>query len=104
MTLSLHKTITLCSIYIPPSYSLGRNELGQSISQLPYPFINVGDMNAQSSIWGNTQNNNKGNALENVIEHSGLYSLNNNTQICIHPATGSSSTIYISRSSPIVIS
>jgi hypothetical protein len=52
VTLSLHNTITLCSIYIPPSYPLGGNERDELISQLPSPFILIGDMNAHSTIWG----------------------------------------------------
>ena len=100
VTLSLHKTLTLCSIYIPPSYSLGGNELDQLISQLPSPFILTGDMNAHSTIWGNTQNNNKGNTLENFIEHNELCLWNDNTQTYIHPATGSTSAIDLSLCSP----
>jgi len=53
VTLSLHKTMTLCSIYIPPRYPLGGNELDQLISRLPSPFILFGDMNAHSTIWRN---------------------------------------------------
>ena len=70
VTLSLHKTMTLCSIYIPPSYPLGGNELDQLISQLPSPFILIGDMNAHITIYGNAPNNSKGNTLENFIGHN----------------------------------
>ena len=100
VTLSLHKTMTLCSIYIPPSYPLGGNELDELISQLPSPFILIGDMNAHSTIWGNTQNNNKGNTLEKFIEHNELCLWNDNTHTYIHPATGSSSAIDLSLCSP----
>ena len=93
VTLSLHKTITLCSLYIPPSYPLGGNELDQLISQLPSPFILIGDMNAHSTIWGIAQNNNKGNILENFTEHNELCLWNDNTQTYIHPVTESSSAI-----------
>jgi len=57
-------------------------------------------MNAHSTIWGNTQNNNKGNTLENFIEHNELCLRNHNTQTYIHPATGSSFAIDLSLCSP----
>ena len=72
MTLPLYKTMTLWSIYIPPNYSLGRNELEELISQTPPPFILIGNMNAHSTLWGNSQNNNKGKTLETCIEHNVL--------------------------------
>jgi len=75
--------MTLCSIYIPPSYPVGGNELDELISQLPPPFILIGDMNAHSNIWRNAQNNNKDNILEHLIEHNELWLWNDNTQTYI---------------------
>jgi len=43
------------NIYIPLSYSLGRNERDESISQIPSRFILIGDMNAHSIIMGGTK-------------------------------------------------
>ena len=54
VTLLLDKTTTLCSIYIPSSYSLDGNKLEYLISQLT-PFILIGDMIANSTLWGNTR-------------------------------------------------
>ena len=39
VSLSLHKTITIYSIYIPPHYQLGNRELNDLLDQLPSPFI-----------------------------------------------------------------
>ena len=53
VSLSMHKTITLCSVYIPPSYALDNRELDNLLEQLPSPFILLGDMNARNTDWGN---------------------------------------------------
>jgi len=98
VTLSLHKTMTLGSIYIPPSYPLGGNQLNQLISQLPSPFILIGDMNAHRP-YGERHKIIKG-QLETFIEHNELCLWNDNTQTYIHPATGSSSAIDLSLCSP----
>ena len=50
VTLLLHKYLTLCSIYTPPSYTLGETELDNLIIQLPTPFILLGSMNAHNTI------------------------------------------------------
>ena len=100
VTLSLHKTITLCSIYIPPSYALGVTELDNLVSQLPAPFILLGDMNAHNTIWGNSNTNDKGNKLEKFIGDNDLCLWNDGSPTYIHPATGSFSTIDLSICSP----
>ena len=60
-------------------------------------------MNAHSTIWGNAQNNNKGNTLENFIEHNELCLWNDNTRTYIRPATGPSSAIDLSLYSPSLL-
>ena len=51
VSLSMHKTITLCSVYIPPSYALDNRESDHLLEQSP--FIVLGDMNARNTNWGN---------------------------------------------------
>ena len=36
---TLHKTVTICSLYIPPHNPINENELNNLIEQLPKPFI-----------------------------------------------------------------
>ncbi|KAJ8037613.1 hypothetical protein HOLleu_18472 [Holothuria leucospilota] len=50
---TLHRTITVCSVYIPPRYSLKRDDLEVLVNQLPTPFLLLGDFNAHSDMWGN---------------------------------------------------
>ena len=48
---TLHRTITVCSVYIPPRYSLKREDLELLVNQLPTPFLLLGDFNAHSDMW-----------------------------------------------------
>jgi hypothetical protein len=41
--INLDKTITLCSVYIPPNSSLSLTQLKHLADQLPTPFIIMGD-------------------------------------------------------------
>ena len=43
VSITLHRVITLCSIYIPPSSRLSPKDLDDLIPQLPSPFILLGD-------------------------------------------------------------
>ena len=49
---TLHKTITICSLYIPPPDIVNSTELDNLIHTLPEPFIVLGDLN------GNGKQNN----------------------------------------------
>ena len=46
--LSLHKKITICSIYIPPEKDFSQTDLEHLIQQLPKPFILTGDLNSHN--------------------------------------------------------
>ena len=50
---TLFKAITVCSVYIPPSSSIEIADLNNLLSQLPPPYILLGDFNAHSYLWGN---------------------------------------------------
>ena len=100
VVLSLHKTITICSIYIPPRYQLVNRELNDLFDQLPSPFILIGDMNAHNITWGNPDNNSKGDKLEKLISDYDLCLWNDGCPTYIHPATGTFSAIDMSICSP----
>jgi hypothetical protein len=48
--ITLDKTITLCSVYIPPNSALGLAQLKNLADQLPTPFIIMGDFNGHNSL------------------------------------------------------
>jgi endonuclease/exonuclease/phosphatase family metal-dependent hydrolase len=47
--ITLDKTITLCSVYIPPNSSLSLTQLKHLDDQLPTPFIIMGDFNGHNN-------------------------------------------------------
>ena len=65
VSLSMHKTITLCSIYMPPSYALDNSELDHLLEQLPSPFFVLGD-------WVHPDTYSKGHKLEKGITYHEL--------------------------------
>ena len=94
------KPLTVCSIYLPPSCSWKHKDLLKLTDQLPPPAIIMGDFNAHNSMWGNTQNDQKGNEVESFLLHSNLCLMNNKTATYLHPAMGSYSSIDLSISHP----
>ena len=48
----LHKAVNICSIYIPPTDDIDKNELKKLIDQLPRPFILLGDFYSHNTLWG----------------------------------------------------
>ena len=48
---TLHRAITICSVYVPPDRHLSLRELDDLRDQLPKPFIIMGDLNGHSSLW-----------------------------------------------------
>ena len=49
---TLHKTIHICSLYLPPNDRISIADLEHLIQQLPKPFIIMGDFNSHSNVWG----------------------------------------------------
>ena len=98
--ISLNKTITLCSLYLPPNQVLNIDDLQGLISQLPRPFLLVGDFNAHNPLWGCGGTNRRGRQLEDLISNNELCLLNNKSHTYLHPATGSYSALDLSICSP----
>ena len=64
---TLHKTITICNLYFPPTSQISENEIENLIEQLPRPFLLVGDFNAHSPLWGSPSTSHRGQIIENII-------------------------------------
>ena len=66
----LGKLYTVCSLYLPhlPVNTL-KQDLNNLMDQLPEPFILLGDMNARSSMWGDTiaNPNQRGTIIEQLL-------------------------------------
>ena len=64
---TLYKEITICSVYIPPSFSLNSQHLDSLLQQLPSPYIILGDFNGHNILWGNKNNDSRGKLIENFL-------------------------------------
>ena len=67
VTISTSKTITICSLYFPPSEYLNIVLLSRLIDQLPVPFVICGDFNGHSMTWGCDNNNSWGDRIEDFF-------------------------------------
>ena len=93
---SLHKTITICSLYLPPKANIQRPDLIALIQQLPRPFMILGDFNGHSPLWGSTKSSQRGQILEKVLDELNLCCLNNGSTTYIYPANGTKSCLDLS--------
>ena len=101
VSVTVHTAITICCVYLPPNSSICIQDLDDLISQLPSPFLLLGDFNGHNIIWGCKDTNDRGKKLENFISNHGLCIFNDNkTQTYLHPASGSYSAIDLSICSP----
>ena len=67
VSVTLHRTISICSIYIPPRAKIEQKELDEIIIQLPTPYLLLGDFNGHYVIWGSDDVNERGRIMENFI-------------------------------------
>lgn len=100
MRATFHRSVTICSVYIPPRHKLTQQQITKLTDQLPVPYLLLGDFNAHSTLWGNQYNNNLGNVIENLLDNSDLMLLNTGVPTYLHPPSGSLSAIDLSMSSP----
>ena len=92
----LQRKYTVCSLYLPPGQVFPDNDLKSLISQLPEPFLILGDMNGRNPLWGDLVSNQRGNHLCSVIESENLAVLNTGEPTHFHVQTGTLSAIDLS--------
>ena len=68
VTISTSKTITVCSLYLPPSENLNIVLL----TRLPTPFVICGDCNGHSMTWGCDKNNSRGDRIDDFITENNI--------------------------------
>ena len=97
-----HKTITLCSVYLPPRnhFNFNPKDLQSVIDQLPSPFILMGDFNGHHTLWGCEDVNNRGQQLEDLILKNDLILLNDKSHTYFHSASGTFTSIDLTLCSP----
>jgi len=100
VSVTLHRVITFCSIYIPPNSNLIPNELDNIVQQLPTPFVLLGDFNAHNILWGSNYINDRGHKIENFISRHDLCLYNTKSPTYLHPGTGTYTCIDLTICSP----
>ena len=90
---SLFQTVSVCSLYLPPSLPIDLKTLDDLLAQLPAPILLMGDFNAHSTLWGCRAVDGKGKQIEDFIANNNLCLLNTKCITYIHPAAGSQTSI-----------
>ncbi|GBM35887.1 hypothetical protein AVEN_16862-1 [Araneus ventricosus] len=79
--------ITICSLYLPPHQTIHQTELNNLISQLPSPFLILGDLNGHSPLWGGTETNSRGRQIEQLLADHSICLLSNDEKTHFHLPT-----------------
>ncbi|GFN92578.1 RNA-directed DNA polymerase from mobile element jockey [Plakobranchus ocellatus] len=101
-TISLEKTLTVCSLYLPPNSPVSKLSLAELFEQLPKPFLVLGDFNAHSPAWGDSRRDGRGRMLEEFTAENDLIILNSGEQTFVHSAYHSTSAIDLAVASPSI--
>lgn len=98
---NLPTEFTYVSLYIPPSHDNNtlKEELRELISQLPKPFVIMGDLNAHSEIWGGKSTDTRGKIVVGIIGEYNLTICNDDSNTFFCPANGNQSAIDLTLSS-----
>ncbi|MEN8173077.1 MAG: reverse transcriptase domain-containing protein [Chloroflexota bacterium] len=103
VSLSLHKTLTICSVYLPPGPPIDPTDLDDLVEQLPPPFLILGDFNAHNKMWGDDRPDHRGKQIEDLINRHNLCIFNDKSKTYLHPATGSMTSVDLSLSDPSIL-
>ena len=77
ISIKLHKRITICSFYCPPSKAadFSQVEFENLLDQLPKPFLVLGDFNAHNRLWHGKKENKRGEILEAILNERDIFFL-----------------------------
>ena len=101
--LTLDKTITLCSVYIPTNSSLSLTLTQNFADQLPTPFIIMSHFNGHNLLWGSKTTTDKGIQLEDFISQERLCIINDGTDTYLHHGNGFHSAIDLTVTYPSLL-
>ena len=97
---TLHKTVTICNVYLPPSVDVRASDIHNLLSQLPRPFILLGDFNAHNTSWGSDQSSSRGLLLQDVFSDWDLSVFNDGSPTFVHAALGTHSCLDLAVGDP----
>ncbi|GBN43114.1 hypothetical protein AVEN_100032-1 [Araneus ventricosus] len=95
--------VTVCSLYLPPNEHVSRTDLNNLISQLPSPFIILGDLNGHSPFWGSTDSNVRGLQIEQLLADHHLCLLNSDEKTHFHLPTRTFHSVDLAICSPFLL-
>ena len=98
VSVSFEKEITLCSVYIPPSYSLKSEQLTSLLQQLPYML--VGDFNGHNVLLGSNDNDSRGELIEDFITKNDICLMNDKSNTYLDSGKGTFSSLDLSLCHP----
>ena len=101
--ITLHKAITVCSIYLSPRGNLSSQDLDDLIHQLPTPYLLLGDFNAHNILWGGESTDSRGKRIEDFLSKHQLCLWNDGCPTYIHPGSGSQTAIDLSVCHPSLL-
>ncbi|KAG1679877.1 RNA-directed DNA polymerase from mobile element jockey [Nymphon striatum] len=90
---SMHKVLTICSIYIPPSSPIIAADVENLLRQLPAPALICGDFNGHNLLWGSRVTNPRGRTIENIILHNNLCLYNDTSMTYLDLSAGTYSAL-----------
>ena len=100
VNVTLSKSITICSLYLPPHCKFSKHDLENLINQLPRPYLLLGDFNSHSKLWGCLDTNDKGEIIENFIAENDLCLFNDKQPTYLHSPTRNYFALDLSICSP----
>lgn len=92
----LNRPYTVCSIYLPPSVVVQKEDLARLVHDLPSPLILLGDFNGRHPLWGDCTVNPRGVLVASLIEEEELGVFNSEDMTYFHSPTGTFTAIDIS--------
>ena len=93
---TLDREITICSVYIPPSFSLNSQHLDNLLQQLPSPYILLGDFNGHNTLGGGQNNDSRGKLIESFITKNDICIIDDKSYTYHSPSTTSFTSIDLS--------
>ena len=102
-SVSLDKEITICSVYIPPSFQLKSDHLDPLLKQLPSPYLLVDDFNGHNILWENKDNDARGEIIEDFITKKDMCLMNDKSYTYLDSGKGTFSSINLSLCHPSLL-
>ena len=99
VSIFLGRNYTVCSVYLPPNSVVTTRSFVHLISQLPKPFLLLGDLNAHHPLWGGVRSCPRGNMVADTVATHEISILNDGGYTHYWSQTDSYSCIDLSISS-----